>query len=153
MANMWCHENYAKVSCTQVYLRGSMFGLIRLLVAEQQERVASSALPTGHTDTHICTYLWSTHHHHHWQHHHVTGVARVLLVVVLVWSLLWLWLVLWSCCCCAVGWGWLGGTTLHCAAPPWPEDAPPHHTPHHTPHTNMYHLYRVQCICMILSWG
>ena len=30
-----------------------MFRLIRLLVAEQQERVASSALPTGHTQTHI----------------------------------------------------------------------------------------------------
>ena len=151
---MWCHENYAKVSCTQVYLRGSMFGLIRLLVVSS--RTTRKGRENCPLDTHRHTYLYLSMIYSSppslWTHH-VTSVARALLVVVLVWSLLWLWLVLWSCCCCAVGWGWLGGTTLHCAAPPWPEDAPPHHTPHNTPHTNMYHLYRVQCICMILSWG
>ena len=132
---MWCHENYAKVSCTQVYLRGSMFRLIRLLVAEQQERVASSALPTGHwthSDTHICTYLWSTRHHHHCE-----------LITSLVQPEHWWWWC-WSGHCCGCGWCCEAAVVVlwaeadwaaqHCTVQLRPGRRTLHHTPQHTTH-------------------
>ena len=130
-----------------------MFGLIRLLVAEQQERVER----TAHW-THRHTYLYLSMIYssppslatssRHWCSQSTAGGGGVgLVTAVAVAGVVKLLLL-----CCGLRLTGRHNTALCSSALAGGRSTTPHTTHHTSHHTNMYHLYRVQCICMILSW-